>query len=243
MAAPLLDIRDLTFAYDGQSMRFDLSLERAGIMAIIGTSGAGKTTLLSLIAGFDQATGGTIMVDGTDITALPPDRRPVTMLFQEHNLFPHLTAAQNVGLGIDPGLKLSPDDHTAIKAALARVGIGELGARLPRQLSGGERQRVALARSLVMRRPLLLLDEPFAALGPAMRRAMLDLVDALRHETKTTVLMVSHDPEDARRIAGTTAFVDDGHVVAAGPTADILDHPPTPEIAEYLGIDQARSAT
>ncbi len=239
MAAPLLDVRDLTFAYDGQAMRFDLTLERGGIMAVIGTSGAGKTTLLSLIAGFDQPTGGTITVEGIDITALPPDRRPVTMLFQEHNLFPHLTAAQNAGLGIDPGLKLSREDHMAIDAALTRVGIGDLGERLPRQLSGGERQRVALARSLVMRRPLLLLDEPFAALGPAMRRAMLELVDELRHETKTSVLMVSHDPADARRIAETVAFVDNGRIVATGPTADILDHPPTAEIAEYLGIDQA----
>jgi thiamine transport system ATP-binding protein len=158
------------------------------------------------------------------------------MLFQEHNLFPHLNAAQNIGLGIHPGLRLTKTDHDAVAAALERVGMAGMGGRLPRQLSGGERQRVALARSLVRNRPLLLLDEPFAALGPALKRDMLDLVDRLRRETGTAVLMVSHDPGDARRIAETTAFVAAGHIVAVGSTADLFDRPPAPEIADYLGI-------
>ena len=236
MDAPLLEVRNVKFAYDGDVMGFDLALSHGGIMAIIGASGAGKTTLLSLIAGFDVPTGGTIVIDGVDVTSLPPHKRPVTMLFQEHNLFPHLTAAQNIDLGIDPGLRLSKADHAAVEVALDRVGIAGLGGRLPRQLSGGERQRVALARSLVRNRPLLLLDEPFAALGPALKHDMLDLVDRLRNETGTSVLMVSHHPDDARRIAETTAFVADGHIVTVGPTAEILDHPSTPEIADYLGI-------
>ena len=238
MDAPLLDIRDLAFAYDGHVMRFDLALSRGGIVALVGASGAGKTTLLSLIAGFDQPSGGAIVIDGLDVTNLAPDERPVTMLFQEHNLFPHLTVEQNIGLGIHPGLRLSKTDHATVATALGRVGMSGMGRRLPRQLSGGERQRVALARSLVRNRPLLLLDEPFAALGPALKRDMLDLVNQLRHETGITVLMVSHDPEDARRIAETTAFMAAGRIVAVGPTSDILDHPPTPEIADYLGIAQ-----
>ncbi len=238
MDAPLLDVRDLTFAYDGHVMRFDLALSRGGIMALVGASGAGKTTLLSLIAGFDQPSGGGIVIDGIEVTNLPPDERPVTMLFQEHNLFPHLSVEQNIGLGIHPGLRLSKSDRETVEAALRRVGMTGMGRRLPRQLSGGERQRVALARSLVRNRPLLLLDEPFAALGPALKRDMLDLVNQLRHETGISVLMVSHDPEDARRIAETTAFVDSGKIVAVGPTMDILDQPPTQEIADYLGIAQ-----
>jgi thiamine transport system ATP-binding protein len=234
--APLLEVKNLTFAYDDQAMSFDLSLPRGGIMAVIGASGAGKTTLLSLIAGFDAPTGGTVTIGGVDVTDLAPARRPVTMLFQEHNLFPHLTAAQNIGLGLHPGLRLAKSDHAAVEAALGRVGMAGMGGRLPRQLSGGERQRVALARSLVRNRPLLLLDEPFAALGPALKHDMLDLVDRLRRETGISVLMVSHDPADARRIAETTAFVAAGHIVAVGPTAEILDRPPTREIADYLGI-------
>jgi thiamine transport system ATP-binding protein len=234
--APLLEVQGLTFAYDDQVMNFDLALSRGGIMALIGASGAGKTTLLSLIAGFDRPTGGRIVIDGKDVGDLAPDKRPVTMLFQEHNLFPHLSAAQNIGLGIHPGLRLTKADRDKVEAALARVGMAGLGARLPRQLSGGERQRVALARSLVRDRPLLLLDEPFAALGPSLKRDMLDLVDRLRRETGTAVLMVSHDPADARRIAETTAFIVAGRIVAIGPTAELLDHPPSPEIADYLGL-------
>ena len=236
MDAPLLEVQGLTFAYDDQVMHFDLALSRGGIMALIGASGAGKTTLLSLIAGFDRPTGGRIVIDGKDVGDLAPDKRPVTMLFQEHNLFPHLSAAQNIGLGIHPGLRLTKADRDKVEAALARVGMAGLGARLPRQLSGGERQRVALARSLVRDRPLLLLDEPFAALGPSLKRDMLDLVDRLRRETGTAVLMVSHDPADARRIAETTAFIVAGRIVAIGPTAELLDHPPSPEIADYLGL-------
>ena len=236
MVAPLLDVKDLTFAYDGHAMRFDLTLPRGSIMALIGASGAGKTTLLSLIAGFDKPSGGSIMIDGVDVTVMPPDKRPVTMLFQEHNLFPHLSVSQNIGLGIDPGLRLSQPDKTRIESALARVGMAGMERRLPRQLSGGERQRVALARSLVRDRPLLLLDEPFAALGPALKRDMLALVDSLRQDTGLSVLMVSHDPGDARQIAETTAFLANGRIVATGPTKQVLDNPPAQEIADYLGI-------
>ena len=120
--------------------------------------------------------------------------------------------------------------------ALARVGLEGKERRLPKALSGGERQRVAIARALVMRRPLLLLDEPFAALGPALRRGMLDLVDRLRRDTGMTVLMVSHHPADARQVADTTAFVHEGRILASGPTEALLDDPDIPELADYLGI-------
>src|SRR5690606_10892987 len=138
-------------------------------------SGAGKSTLLSLIAGFDRPLSGSIHIGGEEVTRRKPADRPVTSLFQEHNLFAHLTAAENVGLGLDPGLRLSAGQQRAVAEALARVGLEGLDKRLPSQLSGGQRQRVTLARSLVRERPLLLLDEPFSALHPGLRLEVLDL--------------------------------------------------------------------
>ena len=179
MAEPMLELAEVTFRYEDLVMRFDLRVERGECVAVIGPSGAGKSTMLALIAGFEAPLSGRIRIEGSDVTSLPPARRPVTSLFQEHNLFPHLTAAENVGLGIDPGLRLDAAARARVSAALDHVGLTGFEARLPGQLSGGERQRVALARSLVRNRPLLLLDEPFAALGPAQRREMLDLVNAL----------------------------------------------------------------
>jgi thiamine transport system ATP-binding protein len=215
-------------------MHFDLAVDRAGCMAIIGPSGAGKSTLLSLIGGFEPADGGSISVEGRDISAVPAAQRPVTTLFQDNNLFAHLTAAQNVGLGLDPGLRLSAAQRQDVEQALRQVGLDELGNRRPAQLSGGERQRVAIARCLVRRRPILLLDEPFAALGPAMRQEMLDLVNDLRHQHGLTLLMVTHDPADAQRIADRTAFVAAGQVVLTAATSAVLTSD-LPLIRDYLG--------
>ena len=229
-----LECRDLCFRYEDMEMRFDLQVEQASCMAVIGPSGAGKSTLLSLIGGFERADRGVIAVEGRDIAHVPAAQRPVTTLFQDNNLFGHLTALQNVGLGLDPGLRLDAGQRQDIDQALRQVGLDELGNRRPAQLSGGERQRVAIARCLVRRRPILLLDEPFAALGPAMRQEMLDLVDALRHRHGLTVLMVTHDPADARRIADRTAFIADGHVVLADLTETVLTSS-LPVIRDYLG--------
>jgi thiamine transport system ATP-binding protein len=157
------------------------------------------------------------------------------MVFQDHNLFAHLDVATNVGLGISPALRLEPSDRDRVAAALARVGLEDFGQRLPGQLSGGERQRVALARCLVRDRPVLLLDEPFAALGPALRREMLDLIADIHRERAMTVLLVTHQPEDARRIASRTAFVHDGRILAVRPTDDLLGATDIPELREYLG--------
>jgi thiamine transport system ATP-binding protein len=215
-------------------MRFDLQVDRASCVAVIGPSGAGKSTLLALIGGFEQADGGSVAVDGQEITAVPAAQRPVTTLFQDNNLFAHLTASQNVGLGLHPGLRLTDAARRDVEQALEQVGLAGFGNRRPAQLSGGERQRVAIARCLVRRRPILLLDEPFGALGPAMRQEMLDLIDALRHQHGLTVLMVTHDPADAARIADRTAFVAEGQVVLADATRDVL-HSDLPEIRDYLG--------
>jgi thiamine transport system ATP-binding protein len=223
------------FRYEDMLMSFDLAVPPRTLLAVIGPSGAGKSTLLNLVAGFERPTSGRVLIGGEDMAGHPPARRPVTMLFQEHNLFPHLTAADNVGLGVNPGLRLGREDRERVEHALADVGLAGFGRRMPGQLSGGERQRVALARSLVRRRPVLLLDEPFAALGPRLRHDMLALVDRLRRQEGLTVLMVTHDPDDARRVADRTAFVHAGRVLAEGPTAEFLAARGVPELVDYLG--------
>ncbi|MDY0885050.1 thiamine ABC transporter ATP-binding protein [Dongia soli] len=229
-----LECRALRFRYEEMMMRFDLEIERGSCVAVIGPSGAGKSTLLALIGGFEHADDGCVLVEGRDITAVPAAQRPVTTLFQDNNLFAHLTASQNVGLGLHPGLRLSDAQRRDVGQALEQVGLEEFGNRRPAQLSGGERQRVAIARCLVRRRPILLLDEPFGALGPAMRLEMLDLVDALRRQHGLTVLMVTHDPADAARIADRTAFVAEGEVVLSDATTSVLQSD-LPVIRDYLG--------
>jgi thiamine transport system ATP-binding protein len=224
----------LSFRYEDMDMRFDLTVEHGAFMAVIGPSGAGKSTLLSLISGFERPQSGRILVDGFDITPMAPAQRPCTTLFQDHNLFAHLDVERNVGLGLDPGLRLSAEQRAVVAQALADVGLTGFERRLPGQLSGGERQRVAIARCLVRHRPILLLDEPFAALGPGLRREMLDLVQALRARAGLTVLMVTHDPEDARYAADRTAFIAGGRVVMADATETVLGSQ-VAEVRAYLG--------
>lgn len=238
-----IDLNDVAFRYEDMQMQFDLHVDDGECLAVIGPSGAGKSTLLALIAGFERADAGSIRIGGQDVTRQHPSVRPVTMLFQDHNLFAHLDVAANVGLGIHPGLKLTAADRGHVESALEQVGLTGFAQRLPSQLSGGERQRVALARSLVRDRPVLLLDEPFAALGPALRREMLDLVRALQAARKLTVLLVSHQPEDALYAATRTAFVYDGHVLQVGATRDLLDGAAGVELRAYLGEFQIRGGS
>jgi thiamine transport system ATP-binding protein len=234
VAVPHLEAKALTFRYEDMKMRFDLAVERGTLLSIIGPSGAGKSTLLSLIGGFERPDGGQVLVDGDDITDLRPADRPCTTLFQDHNLFAHLSVERNVGLGIDPNLRLSDAQHAEVRQALADVGLAGMEHRLPGQLSGGERQRAAIARCLVRHRSILLLDEPFAAVGPGLRREMLDLVRDLQARLGLTVLMVTHDPGDARHAGGRTAFVHAGHVVLVDETERVLGSR-MPEVRAYLG--------
>jgi thiamine transport system ATP-binding protein len=229
-----IEIDRLEFTYEDMLMQFDLAIEREEFVAIVGPSGAGKSTLLALIGGFETSQSGRITIEGTDITNIPPAERPVTTLFQEHNLFAHLTVAQNIGLGLHPGLRLTSEDRAAVAWSLDQVGLKGLEDRLPGQLSGGERQRVAIARCVLRKRPILLLDEPFAALGPALRREMLQLVLDLKQRNGLTVLLTTHDPADALFAAERTAFLAAGKVVLMGRTADVLasDHP---AVRDYLG--------
>ncbi len=212
----------------------DLQFASATTTALIGASGSGKSTILAAIAGFIELQSGSIRLDGKDMQNVPPGQRPVTMLFQDYNLFPHLSVAQNVGLGLKPSLRLNKDELGLVKDALARVDLAGLGNRLPAQLSGGQAGRVALARALLRKRPVLLLDEPFAALGPAQRSEMLDLVSQVQVEKSLTVLLVTHLPEDAARIASFASVVANGTVTKPVATAQLFADPP-PALRDYLG--------
>ncbi len=211
----------------------DWTLPAGARVAVIGPSGAGKSTLLHAIAGFAPVAAGRILWDGRDLAPLPPGDRPLTLLFQDQNLFPHLTVAQNVTLGLSPGLRPTPAQVAQVAAALVDVGLAGMDARRPATLSGGQQGRVALARALVRARPLLLLDEPFAALGPGLRREMARLVAAVAARTDATVLTVTHDPAEARA-APLTVLVDaqDAHPPAP---SDALFADPPPALRAYLG--------
>lgn len=235
MTAPGIVLDDVRFDYDDMRMLFDAVIPAGAFLGVIGPSGAGKSSLLNLIAGFESPLSGRILIAGVDCTAAPPQDRPVTMLFQENNLFFHLDLFTNVALGISPALKLTDQDRAVLAAAFARVGLAGMERRLPRELSGGERQRAAIARALVRQRPVLLLDEPFAALGPALRHDMLQLVRDLRDERGLTVLFVTHNPDDAARAATHTAFLDGGRIIALRPTAEFFAERDLPGLAAYLG--------
>lgn len=212
----------------------DLAVETGARVAVLGPSGAGKSTLLAAIAGFIRPEQGRILWEGRDITDLPPGERPLTIVFQDVNLFPHLTVAQNLALGLGSRLRPGGADRDRIERALGSVGLAGLGARHPRELSGGQQSRVALARALLRRRPLLLLDEPFAALGPALKAEMRALVAEVAEQAGATLLLVTHDAEDARRLTPGTILVADGRAHPPAPTGDLLDQPP-PALRAYLG--------
>ena len=230
----MLKLTNLTWLYHHLPMRFTFSVQAGERLAILGPSGAGKSTLLSLIAGFLPVNGGELLLCGREHRDTPPAQRPVSMLFQENNLFPHLTVAQNIGLGLHPGLRLSHSQKHQLQDIAQRVGLTEQLSRLPHQLSGGQRQRAALARCLVRQQPVLLLDEPFSALDPALRKEMLALVDEVCRERNITLLMVSHSIEDALHIAPRSLLIVDGRVYWDGSTA-LLQRGAVPEAA-VLGV-------
>lgn len=230
----MLQLDRLVLEQDDFRLTADWTLPKGARAAVIGPSGAGKSTLLSAIAGFLAPAAGRILWQGQDLAALAPGRRPLSVLFQDQNLFPHLTVAQNIGLGLRPDLRLTPADTARVTDALARTGLAGLGARRPGALSGGQASRAALARVLLRARPLLLLDEPFAALGPALKAEMLVLVAQVAGETGATVLMVTHDPDDALQLADQTILVAEGRAAPPVPTPALFADPP-PALRAYLG--------
>lgn len=230
----MIKLDAVKFRYEAMLMEFDLQVAKGEFIGVIGPSGAGKSTLLSLIAGFETPLSGRIQIAGADMAGLPPDQRPVTMIFQDHNSFAHLDVWTNVALGISPRLKLSMDQRSRVDDALEHVGLTHYKSRKPTEISGGEKQRIAIARALVRDRPVLLLDEPFTSLGPALRREMLDLILGIRAKHNLTVLMVTHQPEDAQYAASRVAFVADGRIAHLLPTGEFFAGDAPKEIGEYL---------
>ncbi|OOF70863.1 thiamine ABC transporter ATP-binding protein [Rodentibacter caecimuris] len=192
----MIKLSNLYFDYKAMPMNFNLHIQPQEKVAIIGESGAGKSTLLNLIAGFETVLSGEIWLNNENHTKTAPYQRPVSILFQENNLFPHLTVAENIALGIKPTLKLNQAEQRLIKNAASAVGLEESLTRKPSALSGGQKQRVALARCLLRNKPILLLDEPFSALDPQLRKEMLLLLDQLCREKKLTLLLVTHQPKE-----------------------------------------------
>jgi thiamine transport system ATP-binding protein len=217
-----------------RDFRFDCTLPPGAITAVTGPSGSGKTTLLNLVAGFETPDKGSVRIAGEDVSQKHPSERPISLVFQDNNLFAHLDLFTNIGLGINASLKLSADNRKTISQSLERVGLGGFEKRMPGTLSGGERQRAAFARTLVREKPVLLMDEPFAALDPGLRLSMANLLLDLHRETGNTVLIVTHDPDEVRRLADHALFVDHGRILLQAPADDFLTRRDIPALAEFL---------
>ena len=211
----------------------NISLEPDKIYAVVGPSGAGKSTFLNLISGFASISSGTIIWNGQEISNLPPAKRSVSILFQDNNLFPHLSVWRNLALAVTHWPKISRDNEEKLKAVMSEVGILGLENRKPSQLSGGQQSRVALARVLLQKNKILLLDEPFSALGPSLKDQMLELIKKIAKNKKLLVLMVTHEPADAKKVASQTLVVKDKKVHPPLSTEKALD-PINGPLADYL---------
>ena len=208
----MLRLDKVKFKYAQQRFEFDFELIRGQCLAVMGESGSGKSTLLNLVAGFLAPESGTIHFNNQRIDQLAPQLRPLTILFQEHNLFNHLNVFKNIGLGICPSLKLTESDISSIDEALKKVDLEGMQERLPESLSGGQRQRVAIARCLVRSRPILLLDEPFGGLNEELKTQIKKLLNQLKTELNLTLLWVTHDQDDVTGIADQWVKIDHGKI-------------------------------
>ena len=211
----------------------NISLEPDKIYAVVGPSGAGKSTFLNLISGFASISSGSIIWNEQEISHLPPAKRSVSILFQDNNLFPHLSVWRNLALAVTHWPKISRDNEEKLKAVMSEVGILGLENRKPSELSGGQQSRVALARVLLQKNKILLLDEPFSALGPSLKDQMLELIKKIAKNKKLLVLMVTHEPADAKKVASQTLVVKDKKVHPPLITEKALD-PINGPLADYL---------
>jgi len=214
----------------------DLEIAGGELFALLGGSGCGKTTLLRLLAGFETPDIGRIVIDGQDMTGVPPHRRPVNMMFQSYALFPHLDVASNIGYGLKREGVAKAEIAERVGEVLALVKLDGLGARRPAQLSGGQRQRVALARALVKRPKLLLLDEPLAALDRKLREGTRFELVRLREQLGLTFVMVTHDQDEAMGMASRLAVMKDGAIVQTGTPHEVYERPATRFVADFIGI-------
>ncbi|MGF1697384.1 thiamine ABC transporter ATP-binding protein [Vibrio lamellibrachiae] len=234
----MLSLKNIDYHYHQECFCFDLNIEKGTITALMGPSGAGKSTLLSLVAGFIDPVSGSIEVEENSVVGQAPYLRPFSMLFQEHNLFAHLTVRENIGLGLHPGLKLNDAQKQQVVDAAQQVSVDELLDRLPEHLSGGQRQRVALARCFVQPHPIWLLDEPFSALDPVLREEMLALVKRLANERNITVLMVTHHINDAKSIASHFAFIANYKVEVVDTVDQLTELHENKQLAEFVKAAQ-----
>ncbi|OCG21801.1 putrescine transporter ATP-binding subunit [Gilliamella sp. App2-1] len=238
MITPLLEIKNLTKVFNDDYYAVDdvnLTIYTGEIFALLGASGSGKSTLLRMLAGFEQPTSGQIILDGNDLSQVPPYNRPINMMFQSYALFPHMSVEQNIAFGLKQD-KLNHDEiKQRVEEMLALVHMEQFGKRKPHQLSGGQRQRVALARSLAKRPKLLLLDEPMGALDKQLRDRMQLEVVSILEQVGATCVMVTHDQEEAMTMAGRIAIMNKGQFVQIGEPEEIYEHPNSRYSAEFIG--------
>ncbi|HEX4970127.1 MAG TPA: polyamine ABC transporter ATP-binding protein [Polyangiales bacterium] len=236
-AAPYINIESVTKKFGDFVAVNDVSLKvyRGELFCLLGGSGCGKTTLLRMLAGFEQPTTGRISIDGVDMTGIPPYERPVNMMFQSYALFPHMTVEQNVAFGLKQDGVPKAEVATRVADMLNMVKLTQFARRKPHQLSGGQRQRVALARSLVKRPKLLLLDEPLGALDKKLREyTQFELVN-LQEQLGVTFIVVTHDQEEAMTLATRIGVMDAGRIVQIGTPKDIYEYPNCKFVAEFIG--------
>lgn len=234
MSEYAIELDNIELKLGKQQFSFDVKFRKGCVTAITGPSGSGKSTLLNLVSGFELAERGKISMIGQDVTDRLPAERPVSSIFQDHNLFAHLDVFTNVALGAAPDLRLSAAQRHVVQDALKRVGLEGFDKRLPAALSGGERQRAALARALVQDKPIILLDEPFAALDPSLRRDMGALILNLNSVGERTILLVTHQPDEVMRLADEVIFVESGKILFSGPVADFTRQTDLEPINRFL---------
>jgi putative spermidine/putrescine transport system ATP-binding protein len=221
----------------------ELSLEQGEFLSLLGPSGCGKTTALRLVAGFDRATSGRILVDGKDMTRVPPNKRDMGMVFQAYSLFPNMTAARNVEFGLKIRGASREERARKVEDLLELVGLGHAGSRYPHQLSGGMQQRVALARALAIEPRVLLLDEPLSALDAKVRVQLREEIRRIQTRLGITTIYVTHDQEEALSISDRVAVLSQGKIEQIGTPADIYGSPETPFVAEFVGTMNRLEAT
>jgi putrescine transport system ATP-binding protein len=213
----------------------NLSVKKGELFALLGSSGCGKSTLLRMLAGLETVTSGKILIDGEDLAQMPPYRRPVNMMFQSYALFPHMTVEANVAFGLKQEGVPKAELKERVQAVLDLVQMGRFAKRKPHQLSGGQQQRVALARSLIKRPKLLLLDEPMSALDKQIRqRTQIELVNIL-DKVGVTCMMVTHDQEEAMTMAARLAVMSEGEIIQLGTPHEVYEYPNSRFSAEFIG--------
>ena len=236
-AVPYVSIERVTKKFGDFVAVNDVSLKiyKKELFCLLGGSGCGKTTLLRMLAGFEDPTSGKILIDGVDMTGIPPYERPVNMMFQSYALFPHMTVEQNVAFGLKQDRVPKAEIATRVADMLALVKLTQFARRKPHQLSGGQRQRVALARSLVKRPKLLLLDEPLGALDKKLREhTQFELVN-LQEQLGVTFVVVTHDQEEAMTLSSRIGVMNLGEIIQVGTPKDIYEYPNSKFVAEFIG--------